>query len=158
VDTPPCKVLSQTPQTLRAGELARLCGISTDTLRHYERVGVLARPSRTRSGYRQYPVESATRVRLVRRALALGFSLAELAKILRTRERGGAPCAEVRAMAADKLDQLDRHLAETTALRDHLRDLLAHWDDRLRATPAGGRALLLEALQEAPYRKGKLQP
>ena len=142
---------------MRAGELARLCGISTDTLRHYERVGVLARPPRTRSGYRLYPAEAVARVRLVRRALALGFSLAELAKILRTRERGGAPCREVREMAAGKLEQLDRQLIEMTALRDHLRELLTQWDERLGSTPAGARALLLEALGEAPYRKGKFQ-
>ena len=149
---------SEPPSTLRAGDLARLCGVSTDTLRHYERVGVLARPQRTRAGYRQYPAEAATRVRLVRRALAVGFSLAELAEILRTRDRGGAPCREVREMATDKLAQLERQLAEMTALRDHLRELLTQWDDRLRSTPAGGRALLLEALGEAPPRKRNLTP
>lgn len=144
--------------TLRAGDLARLCGISTDTLRHYERVGVLARPGRSAAGYRQYPPEAAARVRMVRRALALGFTLSELAGILRTRERGGIPCREVRALAEAKLEQLERQLAETTALRDHLRELLAHWDERLRSTPAGARALLLEALGEPPPGKRKLQP
>ena len=135
---------------MRAGELARLCGVSTDTLRHYERVGVLARPGRSAAGYRQYPPESVARVRLVRRALGLGFTLAELARILRTRDQGGAPCREVRAMAERKLEQLERRLAEMTSLRDHLRRLLADWDRRLAATPAGARALLLEALSDEP--------
>ena len=148
---------SETLQTLRAGELARLCGISTDTLRHYERVGVLARPLRTRAGYRQYPPEALTRVRLVRRALAVGFSLAELAKILRTRERGGAPCREVRELAEGRLEHLDRQLVEMSALRDHLRELLAQWDERLKSTPAGARALLLEALGETPSGTRRLQ-
>ena len=93
---------SEASFTLRAGELARLCGVSTDTLRHYERVGVLARPLRTRAGYRQYPAEALLRVRVVRRALAIGFTLAELSKILRTRDRGGAPCREVREIIAGK--------------------------------------------------------
>jgi len=75
-------VHSEASFTLRAGELARLCGVSTDTLRHYERVGVMARPLRTRAGYRQYPAEALLRVRVVRRALAIGFTLAELSKIL----------------------------------------------------------------------------
>ena len=127
-----------------------MCGVSTDTLRHYERVGVLARPGRSAAGYRQYPPESVARVRLVRRALGLGFTLAELARILRTRDQGGAPCREVRAMAERKLEQLERRLAEMTSLRDHLRRLLADWDRRLAATPAGARALLLEALSDEP--------
>jgi DNA-binding transcriptional MerR regulator len=139
---------------MRAGELARACGVSTDTLRHYERVGVLAKPLRTPAGYRQYPAEALVRVRLVRRALAIGFSLAELARILRTRERGGAPCREVRALAAGKLAELERQLTEMTALRDHLLRLVAEWDKRLDATPAGMRAGLLEALGDVPSGKG----
>ena len=81
---------------LYSGELARLTGVSTDTLRHYERRGLVPRPSRSNSGYRQYPLEVADRVRLVQRALAVGFSLDELARILRERDKGKAPCREVR--------------------------------------------------------------
>ena len=131
---------------LSSGQLARLCGISTDTLRHYERVGVLPRAPRTRSGYRQDPREAQARVLMVRRALALGFSLAELARIFRVRERGGAPCREVRRMAESKLAELERRLAELTALRDELRGLVAEWDKQLAITPDGMRAGLLERL------------
>ncbi|HEY1342471.1 MAG TPA: heavy metal-responsive transcriptional regulator [Bryobacteraceae bacterium] len=130
----------------RAGELAALCGVSTDTLRHYERMGVLAKPRRSAAGYRQYPPESVERVRIVRRALALGFTLAELARILRVRDGGGAPCRQVRALAASKLDQVEHQIAELAALRDHLRRLLADWDDRLGRTPEGARANLLQGL------------
>ena len=130
----------------RAGELAQACGVSTDTLRHYERVGVLARAERTQAGYRQYPVEAVGRVRMVRRALTLGFSLAELARIFRVRERGGAPCREVRAMAAGKLEEIERQLEELRELRDYWRDLLVEWDRRLGSTPEGARAGLLEAI------------
>src|SRR6266852_2726010 len=94
----------------RSGELARLCGVSTDTLRHYERIGVLAKPRRSDAGYRQYPSAAVARVQLVRRALGLGFSLAELTRLLRVRDRGGAPCREVRALAAAKLDQVEKQL------------------------------------------------
>jgi DNA-binding transcriptional MerR regulator len=138
-----------------AGELARRCGVSTDTLRHYERVGVLPRPHRTGAGYRRYPADAARRVRLVRRALAIGFSLAELARILRVKDRGGAPCREVRALAAGKLDQLEEQLADLVLLRDRLRDLLSGWDDRLKGTPEGKRAHLLEMLLELPSGKGR---
>jgi DNA-binding transcriptional MerR regulator len=136
-----------------AGELARLCGVSTDTLRHYERVGVLAAPARSAAGYRRYPPEAENRVRLVRRALGLGFTLAELSRLLGTRDRGGAPCREVRAMAEQKLAQLELKLADMEALRDHLRQLLSDWDRRLQATPEGARALLLETLTDLPYGK-----
>src|SRR5437763_13872849 len=88
---------------LRAGELARASGVSTDTLRHYERKGVLPRPRRSPNGYREYAAESLARVLLVRRALASGFTLDELARGMRARQRGGSPCRAVGAHAAPKL-------------------------------------------------------
>ena len=129
-----------------SGELARLAGVSADTLRHYERVGVLPRPPRTQSGYRRYPASAVDRVRLIRRALAIGFSLDELRRILQTRDRGGAPCQGVRALAASKLSQLEQRIAELEALRDQLRSLLIDWDGRLARTPDGQPARLLESL------------
>lgn len=74
---------------LRAGQLARRAGVSTDTLRHYERKGVLPIPRRTAKGYRQYPHQALERVRLIQRALAIGFTLDELAGILKVRDREG---------------------------------------------------------------------
>jgi MerR family transcriptional regulator, copper efflux regulator len=141
--------------TLRAGELALACGISTDTLRHYERVGVLPRPQRTRAGYRQYPAAAVARVRMVRRALALGFTLAELARIFGVRERGGAPCRTVRAMAAGKLDEIERQLMELRELRDYWRSLLADWDQQLGSIPEGTRAGLLEQIRDLPSKGRK---
>jgi len=132
--------------TLRAGELARACGISTDTLRHYERVGVLPKPQRTSAGYRQYPAEAEARVRTIRRALAIGFSLAELARILHVRERGGAPCREVRSLAVAKLAGLERQVDDLIILRDQLRQLVRDWELRLDVTPEGTQARLLDAL------------
>lgn len=131
---------------VRAGELARASGVSTDTLRHYERKGVLQKPRRSANGYREYPPDALARVLLVRRALAFGFTLDELARVLRARERGAAPCREVRALAASKLSDVETRLRELTALRDELRATLKDWDSRLSKTEGGGRAGLLEAL------------
>ncbi len=142
---------------MRSGELARECGISTDTLRHYERVGVLPRPRRTQSGYRQYPREAIKRVRLVRRALEIGFTLDELARILRVRDSGGAPCREVRALAEAKLNQVKVKIDDLCALRDHMGRVLADWDRRLAETPRGARAGLLEALLSLPSGKRQVQ-
>ncbi|HXQ36318.1 MAG TPA: heavy metal-responsive transcriptional regulator [Anaerolineales bacterium] len=131
---------------LNSGELAKSAGVSTDTLRHYERKGVLARPQRSRNGYRQYPANALDRVRLVRRALAVGFTLDELAGILRLRDGGGSPCHEVRAMAAAKLAQVESQLSDLIALRDELRTTLKDWDGLLKRKPTGGQAHLLESL------------
>jgi len=133
---------------MSAGQLARLTGVSTDALRYYERIGVLPKPRRTPAGYRQYPPEALNRVRMIRRAMAIGFTLRELARILRVREKGGAPCHEVRALAAQKLADLDRQLTDLGALRDHLAHLLGDWDTKLGTVPRGARAHLLEALGE----------
>lgn len=79
-----------------AGELAAAVGVSTDTLRHYERKGVLPRPGRTANGYRHYPETALERVSMIRQALAVGFTLDELAAILNERDNGGLPCKKVR--------------------------------------------------------------
>jgi len=140
---------------LRSGELAESAGVSTDTLRHYERIGVLPRPARTAGGYRQYPAVAADRVRMVRQAVALGFSLAELARILRVRDRGGAPCRQVHALAVEKLAQLDRQIDGLVAMRGQLQTIVARWGAELDGIPEGQRAGLLESLIRPAFRKGK---
>jgi len=123
--------------------------VSTDTLRHYERVGVLAKPPRTKSGYRQYPSSALERVRLVRRAMSVGFSLEELARVLRVRDKGGAPCRQVRDLAASKLEMIERRMEELALVRDQLEKLLKDWDGRLARTAPGHRAGLLESLSRS---------
>jgi DNA-binding transcriptional MerR regulator len=132
--------------SLSAGELAKAAGVSTDTLRHYERKGVLPRPRRSANGYRQYPPAAVERVLLVRRALAFGFRLDELARVLSVRDRGAAPCKQVRTLAATKLAELEERLAQMTGLRDALRATVKDWDARLAKTREGVRAGLLESL------------
>lgn len=137
------------PDHWRAGELAQAAGVSRDTLRHYERKGVLARPRRAANGYRLYPPDALRRVRLVRRALRVGFTLDELARILGERDKGGAPCRQVRALVGTKLADIREQLAVLGALRDELALMLADWDRRLAAAGAGARAELLETLAAA---------
>jgi len=131
---------------MRSGELARQTGVSTDTLRHYERMGVLPPPRRLDNSYREYPPQALDRVMLVRRALTMGFTLSELARILKERDRGGAPCRQVRALAVEKLAQLERQIADAQLLRDQLRSTLKAWDKRLSSTPRGQPARLLDTL------------
>jgi DNA-binding transcriptional MerR regulator len=135
-----------TPTTFSAGELARELGVSTDTLRHYESKGVIARPPRQTNGYRAYPAEVLPRLQLVRAALTLGFTLDELAEILKTRDSGGAPCRKVRQLAGAKLESIEARIKELTTLRDTIRITIREWDARLAVTPANKPCRLLEAL------------
>ena len=135
---------------LRSGELAELAGISPDTLRHYERMKLLAVPRRSPGNYRLYPPEAVERVRLIRHALAVGFSLPELAKILKVRDTAGAPCRQVKQLLEEKLRTMEEQIADLVAMRDHLGTILADWDERLAHTPEGKPARLLETLVVPP--------
>ncbi len=134
----------------RVGELAKFTGVSTDTLRHYERKGVL-HSRRGSNGYREYPEGALERVRTIRQALAVGFTLNELGAIFKVFDSGGAPCEQVRNLAAKKLSQLEMHLKEVTALRNDLKETLQRWDKHLAKTDPGQRARLLNTL---PARAG----
>jgi MerR family Zn(II)-responsive transcriptional regulator of zntA len=129
----------------RSGQLARLTGVSTDTLRHYERKGLL-KSRRSPNGYREYTHHSVDRVTLIRNALAIGFGLDDLARILKIRDAGGAPCRKVYAMTAAKLEELETLLLEITKLRDGLRGLLEDWNKRLDSSDNSEPARLLESI------------
>jgi DNA-binding transcriptional MerR regulator len=129
---------------MHSSELARLAGVSTDTLRYYERARLLPVAPRSSSGYRLFPTQALNRVRLIRGALAIGFSVRELAAIFAERDRGGAPCRRVRELAREKLATIERSLRDLQIWRRELRTTLAGWDRLLGKTPRGQRAGLLE--------------
>jgi len=135
--------------TLTPVQLARLTGVSTDTLRYYERKGLLA-PARNQSnGYRSYPAAAAGKVRLIQRAMAIGMTLDQISRVLKVRDKGGSPCRQVREMAAAKLIELEEAGREIELAASELRALIRSWDSKLAGTPAGGQALLLESLPES---------
>lgn len=131
---------------LRSSAVAREVGVSPDTLRLYERKGLLRPPGRSSNGYRFYSRDSVDRIRLIRAALSLGFTLEELQPILRLRDAGGVPCREVRDLAEQKLKNLERRLAELQALRRQMRQVLERWDQSLEKTPHDRPAGLLHSL------------
>jgi DNA-binding transcriptional MerR regulator len=90
--------------------------------------------------------EVIERVRLIRSALSVGFTIRELSRIFRIRDRGGVPCAEVRSLAEGKLDQLEKRIAEMQELRLKLRGLIKMWDGMLSNVPSGHQARLLDVL------------
>jgi DNA-binding transcriptional MerR regulator len=133
---------------LRIGDVASQAGVSVDTVRHYERKGLLQGVRRDGNGYRRYPADAADRIRVVRRALGIGFTLDELARILRQRAGGTPPCTQVYELATRKAAELDERIAAMTAVRAALAEILTSWGQRLQTTPAGGFAGLLDSLNE----------
>ena len=140
-------------------ELSRLIGVSTDTLRLYERRGLLPSPARAANGYRLYSRNAVERVRLIRSALAIGFTLEELEPILKLRDSGGTPCRRVRDLAEKKLMNLELRLEELGELRNQIRKVLASWDRSLKETPQSRPAGLLQSLAlSSPGPACKLPP
>ena len=110
-------------QPLTIGKLAKQSGVAIDTVRFYEREGLLPKAARTQGGYRTYSPTDVERLRFIRRAKALGFSLEEIGELLRLNAAKGAR-ASVRKLAQRRLSDLDRKLAELAAIRDALGTLV----------------------------------
>jgi len=135
-------------------DVAQATGISTDTLRHYEKHGLLPGVTRSAAGYRQYSAGTVERVLLIQRALVVGFSLADVKRVLAVRDKGGAPCVGVRALVGERLEQLTHRIDELQTLRNELQSLLADWDTRLAESAEGERAHLLETLGKSVVVEG----
>src|SRR5689334_256700 len=114
-----------------SGELARLAGVSPDTIRYYERKGLLPKPIRTKSGYRLYDPQALMRVRVIRSALAVGFSIQDLSKIFAIRGSGGIPCEEVVSIARQKLAELDERMARLQIAKRDLVRCVKEWNKML---------------------------
>lgn len=147
--------MATAPKSLRSGELARLANVSADTLRHYEKIGILPCPPRTESGYRMYAASAVDRVKLVQYALQLGFSLAELSEVFHIRDSGGAPCRRVLRLAEHKLAALNDQIAHLRRAERYLRRLVGDWRSRLSRTSRGKKALLLQTLAGKPALRGR---
>lgn len=113
---------------LRIGEVARSSGVGVETLRFYEKSGLLAPAGRTSSGYRIYEASVFERLDFIRKAQSVGFALDEIAKLIRESEAGHRPCAEVRRLAAGKLKALDKRIADLTRYRAELAETLDAWE------------------------------
>jgi MerR family transcriptional regulator, Zn(II)-responsive regulator of zntA len=140
---------------LRIGQVAQRAGVSTDTIRYYERLGLLPKPHRTLAGYREYSENTVNRITLVRNAMRFGFSLREISGFLRVREAGGKPCHQVRHAAQIILDRVDQQIVELTSTRETMRETLLKWDAQLARTPAKLPARLLEGLPSDSHRSSR---
>ena len=131
---------------LKSGELARAAGVSPDTLRHYEKLGLVPIPARTQGGYRLYPPDTLPLVQMIQSALRVGFSLSELADVLKQRRTGRAPCRKVAELGARHLDALNKRILDLTRLRNWLSATVENWQSRLRTLGDGESARFLESL------------
>jgi DNA-binding transcriptional MerR regulator len=135
--------------TLHSGELAKATGVSPDTVRHYERIGVLPKAVRSSSGYRIYPESAVERVNVVQRALRIGFTLSELAEVLKARDAGGAPCQRVFELAQEKLAGIRTDIAALKQTERYLDRVLTDWKSRVQRAGRGQKAHLLHSLTDA---------
>ena len=110
---------------LRTSEVARRAAVNLETIRFYERQGLLPAPPRAASGYRAFPAEAVSRVRFVKRAQDLGFSLREVKELLALRGDPASSCGDVRRRAEDKLIEIDRKIRDLRGMRKSLAQLVA---------------------------------
>lgn len=111
---------------MRIGELAQATGVKVETIRFYEAEGLIPSPARTDANYRIYEKPHLDRLSFIKRSRDLGFTLDQVRRLLRLADRDDAPCAEVDAIAADNVREIDRKLADLHALRGELVRSLKH--------------------------------
>jgi MerR family copper efflux transcriptional regulator len=109
---------------LTVSEVARRAGVGSDTVRFYEREGLIEAPPRRPSGYRQYPEDTVPLIRFIKRAQDLGFTLKQIEELISLRDDGSRNRDEVRALASAKLQDIDRKLARLQSMRSALAGML----------------------------------
>ena len=110
---------------MKIGELALRAGVRIDTVRYYERQGLLPAPRRLASGYRTYDSHDEAKLRFIRRAKALGFSLVEIRDLLALSSRRDDDMADMKSVAIEKLADVEAKLAELQRIREGLQSLVA---------------------------------
>jgi len=111
--------------TMKIGELARRAGSTSETVRYYERIGLLPRPGRTDSNYRDYSEEDVERLAFIRHARSLGFELDDAASLLKLADAVGADCGKVDAVAQRHLEAIEAKILKLQSLQQELRAILA---------------------------------
>ncbi len=109
---------------LTRGELAKQSGVNRETVRYYERSGLLPEPALNQSGYWLFTEAAAERIRFIKRAQSVGFSLDQIRALLDLQIAPDSTCGDVRGMVEHRIDELDEKIRQLTAMRDALADLL----------------------------------
>lgn len=123
---------------MRIGDLATATSLTTKTIRYYESLGLLPKPSRTTAGYRVFGQGDAERLHFISKAKHLGLSLADVRDILTLHDQNQYPCVHVMALLDRKIAEIDALLEHLGDLRRELRQLRAESEERLKDTPKDG--------------------
>ena len=123
---------------LLIGEVAKRTGFPPPTIRYYEEVGLLKKPSRAESGYRSYSSKTVDELLFVKKAQALGFSLDEIAEILKLSRAGQKPCERVLAMSHRHLETIEIRIRELQKFRGYLAAEISKWDRQGTAVTCDG--------------------
>lgn len=115
---------------MTVSQFANRVGATADTVRYYERIGLLPEPRRTASGYRLYEEADVDRLRFVKQAQTFGLSLDDIAELLDVRDRGLCPCGHTRTLLEGRVAEIEAQMAELTELRDQIHTMLATLADR----------------------------
>lgn len=129
---------------MTVSELARRVGTSADTIRYYERIGVLPEADRSPAGYRLFDETDVERVGFVKRAQRFGLQLDDIRVLLEIRERGLCPCGHANDLLVGRLEEIEQQLRSLAALRDDIRDLLADDRDDEGCWPCGDQLIQLQ--------------
>lgn len=122
------RAVAESGKQLKIGEVSRLSGIGIETLRFYEKSGLLSRPGRTHSGYRLYEESVLERLAFIKQAQVLGFTLDEIKQLIAHKQAGENPCLEVREIVRARLAELTEKIEQMINYRDDLTAALAEWD------------------------------
>lgn len=114
---------------LNIGEVAERAGVTTPTVRYYESIGLLKKPARSDAGYRRYSESTVAELEFIKKARALGFSLEEIAEIVRLTRSGRRPCARVIDLAKARLADVDEQMRKLSAFRTQLATELSRWEE-----------------------------
>jgi len=136
--------MAQTQQALRIGEITRRLGLSADTLRYYEKIKLLPPVNRTAAGIRCYGERDISRLKFIRRAQKMNFSLAEIKDLLQMREDPQHARDEVRTLTQKKLAEVENHLSDLETLRKELQLLVNLCQGSTDGCP------IIEGLDEEP--------
>lgn len=118
-------------------ELAKLAGVAPEVIRYYTRIGLLKPERNLVNNYKQFCATDVNCVRFVRRAKSLGFTLAEIAEIIKTSRQGKTPCPMVREIVRRRVEEKGRALDELVALQNRMKSALAQWENQPDMVPDG---------------------
>jgi MerR family mercuric resistance operon transcriptional regulator len=138
--------MNEKQSSLTIGRLAKVAGVNIETIRHYQRRGLIDEPEKPLTGFRQYPLEIIDRIRFIKRAQQLGFSLKEIQDLL---SLGDEHCSDVRSLAEEKRENIHAQIKGLLTVQSALDELI----DACKTDPDSKQCALIETLSKKGFLK-----